>query len=336
MVGDSVGLPFEGLGRSRVEAMLNGRPLSQRLLFGHGMVSDDTEHALLTAVAWSRSAGEVRRFSRELGRLMRWWAVCLPPGTGLATARACARLVCGVPPERSGVPSAGNGPVMRAGVLGLLCKPGDELGQFIRVASAVTHTDPRAVDGAMAIAVASRLAASDLADDELLKAYQETTESALPNGEMSDAVRDLLRSVAAGESTAMYAAKIGCGDGVSGFVMHTVPVVLHAWLAGPSDFRAAVTGIVLLGGDTDTTAATLGGLLGARNPRGIPMDWFAKVCDFPTTPSAVLRLADRAAAPDHSRSCGLGARWVAQPIRNCVFLIVVLAHGFRRFLPPYG
>ncbi len=42
-IGDSIGLPYEGLSRRRAKRLL-GPPDRHRFLFGRGMVSDDTEH----------------------------------------------------------------------------------------------------------------------------------------------------------------------------------------------------------------------------------------------------------------------------------------------------
>ena len=49
-VGDSLGLPREGLSGRRAARLYDG-PLRQRLVLGRGMLSDDTEHACMTAQA---------------------------------------------------------------------------------------------------------------------------------------------------------------------------------------------------------------------------------------------------------------------------------------------
>lgn len=47
-VGDALGLPAEGISRKRMYRMFSG-PWRHRFLFGHGMVSDDTEHTFFVA-----------------------------------------------------------------------------------------------------------------------------------------------------------------------------------------------------------------------------------------------------------------------------------------------
>ena len=49
-VGDAIGLPYEGLSKRRGIRLL-GAPDRHRFLFGRGMVSDDTEHTCMVAMA---------------------------------------------------------------------------------------------------------------------------------------------------------------------------------------------------------------------------------------------------------------------------------------------
>ncbi|RYD35828.1 MAG: ADP-ribosylglycohydrolase family protein, partial [Verrucomicrobiaceae bacterium] len=49
-LGDSLGLPSEGMSRGRIARRWKGE-LQQRFLFGRGMLSDDTEHTIMVAQA---------------------------------------------------------------------------------------------------------------------------------------------------------------------------------------------------------------------------------------------------------------------------------------------
>ncbi len=49
-VGDALGLPAEGLSRRAIQRRWIGR-WKMRLAFGYGMISDDTEHALMVATS---------------------------------------------------------------------------------------------------------------------------------------------------------------------------------------------------------------------------------------------------------------------------------------------
>lgn len=157
-VGDSLGLPREGLSPRRAARLYPG-PLRQRLAFGHGMLSDDTEHACMTAQALLAAGDDPHRFARLLARKLRWWLLGLPAAIGGGTLRALVRSWCGFSPARSGVRSAGNGAVMRAPIIGAALADVDRIVAFVDASTRITHRDPRAGAGALAIAIAAHHAA---------------------------------------------------------------------------------------------------------------------------------------------------------------------------------
>ena len=154
-VGDAIGLPAEGMSAERIARRWPGE-LKHRFVFGRGMMSDDTEHAAMTAQALILAAGDVEMFRRCLAWKLRWWFLGLPAGVGLATARACVRLWLGLSPERSGVYSAGNGPAMRSAIIGAAFAHDETRRRgFVRASTRLTHTDPRAETAALAVAEAA-------------------------------------------------------------------------------------------------------------------------------------------------------------------------------------
>lgn len=328
---DSIGLPYEGLTARRASRML-GEPERHRLLFGRGMVSDDTEHAIMTGAAFVESNGDVGAFSRDLARRLRWWMVAMPAGVGFATLRACLKLWCGVDPSRSGIRSAGNGPAMRAPVLGVLSRSREELEQFVLASTRITHTDVRAEAGALAIALEAFRAARGLdpsPEDTLLSL--ERMQGAEMLQPMIESIRRAADSIARAEPTNEIAASLGLRNGVSGFVVHTVPVCLHACWTNPNNFEAAVQSVIRSGGDADTTAAIVGGVVGARvGVHGIPERWRARLLDL----AWVERWVQRIGTVESVRPTA--ATTLARIPRNVGFAAVVIAHGLRRLLPPYG
>lgn len=112
-VGDSLGLPAEGLSARRIKRRWPG-PWRHRFVCGQGMVSDDTEHTVFVAQCLAESPDDSEDFQRKLAWKLRLWLFCLPAGIGFATLRAILKLWLGFPPSRSGVFSAGNGPAMRS------------------------------------------------------------------------------------------------------------------------------------------------------------------------------------------------------------------------------
>ena len=157
-------------------------------------------------------------------------------------------------------------------------------------------------------------------------------------GELLGLIRKAARSAAAGESTEAFAAALGLQRGVSGYVNHTVPVVMHAVLATPRDFRAAVVSVIRCGGDADTTGAIAGAIVGAGvGEEGIPSVWLDRLAEWPRTVPWMKRLGQRLAAAlrDRSPQAALPLSPLRLAVRNFFFMLVVLAHGVRRLFPPY-
>ncbi len=326
MLGDSIGLPFEGLSAPRIHALLRDRPLRHSLIFRRGMVSDDTEHAVITTSAFLAANNDPDRFSRALATRLRLWFLCIPAATGLATARACIKLLLGFPPSRSGVPSAGNGPLMRALPLGALCTSDDQLKDLVARSTLITHTDPRALHAALAISLAARAASTP----DPAHTLSTQLPLFLPDGPVLLAAQSAIIAARANTSPADFAASISCPRAISGYVLHTLPAVLFFWLSSPLNPRAAIESAVRRGGDTDTVAALVGGLAAiSAGPQSLPQDWLDGIADFPCSVPWVRRLSESNPPPS-------ALRWSLLPLRNAFFLLVVLTHAARRLLPPYG
>jgi ADP-ribosylglycohydrolase len=346
-VGDALGLPREGLGRVRAARLFGtpsaSSPLEHRLLPGHhGMFSDDTEHACLVSTSLLAAPDDPRRFARSLAWGLRLWFLGLPAGIGSATLRSVLKLWIGFSPERSGVFSAGNGPAMRAPLLGAcLAFRASSLEAWVRASTRLTHTDPRAEAGALALARAAAFAAR----------HGPPRESEPVLRTLREDVRDpeLLRSLdligeqlSRGAEVERFAEVLGQSKGISGYVHHTVPASLYAWLKHPTDFVSAVTSVITLGGDSDTTGAIVGALAGTALGRAaIPSPWLNGLLEWPRPVSYLESLGRALSERFPERGPGADARppkwfWPGLLPRNLLFFAVVLRHGFRRLLPPYG
>ena len=336
-VGDAIGLPYEGLSRRRGARMF-GAPDRHRFIFRRGMVSDDTEHTCIVAQSLIAANGDLIAFQRSLAWRLRFWLLGLPAGVGLATLRSIIRLWIGVSPERSGVFSAGNGPAMRAAILGAAIDDPHILRDYVRVSSRITHTDPKADVGAFAIALAAHVASREgvLAPDDYLDRLNSL--SGDNASELRGLIADAVASVNAGQTTGEFAVSCGLSAGVSGYIYHSVPIAVHAWLAHPHDFRSAIISVVRCGGDTDTIAAIVGGIVGASVGRaGIPEEWLSTLFEWPRSVSWMERLGVQLTVAMQSDSTVRPIRLSALGllVRNLLFLTVVLYHGFRRLAPPY-
>ncbi len=329
-VGDALGLPYEGMSRARVRRILGDRRLAHRFLLRRGMVSDDTDHACMVAEALGASKGDPKGFSRQLASKLRWWLLALPAGVGFATLRGITRLWLGISPEHSGVASAGNGPAMRAPLIGAYASTDFELRRvLVHKSTRLTHTDPRAEQGALAVAHAAAIAAQGAlgAPGDLLWRVRDLLEPC----EMAELVDRAAERVAM--PTSEYADSLGLRRGITGFVNHTVPVVLHAWARQPRDLEPALTEVIRLGGDTDTTGAILGGLIGGgAGVASIPPDWLAGLFEWPRSVARMRRIA-RALANGMAAPSPF---WPAMVARNLLFTAGVYLLLLRRAFPPYG
>lgn len=340
-VGDSLGLPYEGLSPHRATKLFPDTS-KHNFFFGKGMVSDDTEHTCFAAQAIIRSNGDVDEFQRQLARSLRWWLLALPAGVGFATARAILKLWLGFSPKKSGVFSAGNGPAMRSSILGVAFGHNMErLKQYVRASTEITHSDPKAYYAALAVAIASLdvVCADDTSwqDDYLQSLRRFMPEES--SKEFHELAKQAAESAAKSESVSKFADAIGSKDGISGYSYHTVPCVLQVWFRLGDEFQQGLQEIIEAGGDTDTAGAIFGGIVGARTGKaGIPDEWISNIIEWPRTVDWMARLgrATAQALDDNAPKTGCPPYfWPGVLMRNLVFLIVVLTHGLRRLLPPY-
>jgi hypothetical protein len=172
------------------------------------------------------------------------------------------------------------------------------------------------------------------------------------DAELLRRIRRAVATVSRGGGIDEFAEELELQRGVSGFAHHCVPVALFCWLRWPGDFRAAVEAAVLAGGDTDSTAAIVGGLVGATTGEaGLPRQWLDGIAEWPRTVLWMRTLGRRLAAAADCKDSGAAPACVASSssplpsplplfwpgliVRNVIFLAIVLLHGFRRLFPPY-
>ena len=338
-MGDALGLPYEGVSPQRAPRLL-GPPDRYRFLLGRGMISDDTEHTCMVAQSLIDARGDVDVFTKRFASRLRWWILALPAGVGKATARAGIRLWLGVKPQNAGVFSAGNGPSMRAAIFGAAIDDVKLMLEMVRASSRLTHSDPKAECGAIAVA----LAAKHSRDHETVDAnlWLDNVVNAVGDDgvELTDLLRKAVLSTRAGESTPEFTQALGLAKGVTGYTYHTVPVAIHAWLSHPKDFRQSVTTIIRCGGDADTTAAIVGGIVGAGvGCGGVPEEWIDGLWEWPRSVTWMRSLGESLADSIDEKPITVTKARSITPlgvlVRNLLFLLVVLFHGFRRLAPPY-
>lgn len=339
-VGDSLGLPAEGLSPARARKLF-GREWRHRFIFGRGMTSDDTEHTVFVAQGLLAHPSSAENFAKRLARCFRWWLVSLPAGIGWATLRSIVRLWVGVSPAKSGVYSAGNGPAMRAAPLGaFFASPGEQMDAYLRASTMITHTDPRALTGSRAVAY---LVSWCLREGQAARpepgAFAGILEAAgAGDAQWESIVGKIKAACEKNLPVEQFAEELGLSRGVTGYVYHTVPVAVYAWFRHYGDFRQTLESVLNCGGDTDTAGAIAGALAGAAaGESGIPREWVEGIVEWPRDVNFLRRLSDRLLECSRdSREClPVQYFWPGTVLRNLVFLVIVLLHGFRRLAPPY-
>ena len=155
--------------------------------------------------------------------------------------------------------------------------------------------------------------------------------------ELHELLHRAAESAAKGEHVTEFARDIGSKKGITGYSYHTVPCVLQVWFREPEDFAQGLQNIIRAGGDTDTAGAIYGGIVGARVGKdGIPKDWLDNIVEWPRSISWLERLGGAVAESDLSSTAKCPRYFMPGIlVRNLLFLIVVLAHGFRRLAPPW-
>jgi ADP-ribosylglycohydrolase len=179
-----------------------------------------------------------------------------------------------------GAGSMGNGAAMRVPPLGAYfagCGPNavDRAAAEAIKSAEVTHAHPEAVAGAVVVATAACRAAEFRAGWRRPSFESFLDLPHLIDGRVAAGVR---RAAQMPEATVAEAAYM-LGNGASVLAHDTVPFTL--WVAARflDAYPAAITACVQAGGDVDTTAAIVGGIVasytGVGTPGGVPREWLA-------------------------------------------------------------
>jgi ADP-ribosyl-[dinitrogen reductase] hydrolase len=323
-VGDALGVVTEGMSAKRI-ARRFGRVDRFRLYGNTGYVSDDTEQSALVAPSLVRHPGDIDAFRAAFRRSLLGWFLRLPWGLGLATLRACIRIGLGF--REAGVVSAGNGAAMRAAVVGVFFAT-DDAGRrvFGEALARVTHTDPRAVSGALFVADVAAALSRDVGVAEAV-AMARTQVS-----DMSLATAIDRAAILATQGTSIAAAANELGN--TGFVIHSVPLATCVALRFGDDPRAALVEAIGAGGDTDSTAAIVGAWMGTRHgPEGLPQELVHGLQRGPFGKDHLVTLGDALAMRQRGEfATAPRFSWPIAMARNLALLPVVFVQGVRALL----
>jgi ADP-ribosylglycohydrolase len=240
--------------------------------------TDDTEMAI-SIVAVLASHGEMnqdalarrfaRRFERDPNR-----------GYGTMTRIQMRELIAGAkwretaPKAFGGKGSMGNGGAMRVAPLGAyFAEDLERCAAEARASSEVTHTHPEGVAGTMVVAVAAALAwqLKETPANERPRRFFDEILRLTPESEVR---QKILQASQMPIELSMEDAVKTLGNGSLVTAPDTVP--LCVWIAAhhSSDFKSALAKTISAGGDCDTNAAIVSGIVALSAGReSIPVEW---------------------------------------------------------------
>lgn len=175
--------------------------------------------------------------------------------------------------------SCGNGAAMRVAPLGAWYADSTRrAADQARASAEVTHAHPEGIAGGVAVAVAASLAARARLDGDRPEPARLLTVVAGALDPVGEVHRGVRRAAALlGHPAGEVADALGNGSRVT--AQDTVPFCLWVAATHLHDYPAAIRACVEAGGDVDTTAAIVGGVVAAHTgvgtPGGVPDGWLA-------------------------------------------------------------
>jgi len=263
-IGDGWGSPFEG-----------SVPRGLVAVPDELVVSDDTQLTIATCEAIIE-CGRVDP-ERIAARFVLWFRAGRLRGLGASTLKALRDLDSGAHWALSGAkgePAAGNGAAMRAAPLAFPVDPRDEAQRrTLRDVCRITHHHDEAYVGALAVALATRLAGSP---GYVLANLLVDVAGFLPDSQVRDRI---VRFASFGDDVSPF--RIADSWGSSGFVAESVPLAIFAAREIQRlPFTDVVQRAIEAGGDTDTIGSIAGQIAGAAvGFSGLPIALVARLRD---------------------------------------------------------
>lgn len=312
-VGDALGAPVEFLRHAAIVARFGvGGPVDFAPAYGTvGAVTDDTQMTLWTAegllrarhrwetrgichvpsvvrhayLRWLATQERVPGLPSHVRDGWLWEQVSASPGLGVPRAPGETCLAALRDP-RVGSPdgplnhSKGCGGVMRAAPAGLLVPAHSAFDLGVEVA-ALTHGHPSGYLAAGALALAIALLRDGEAIPDALTAAEDATRARTDGAETADALADARRLADSGLSDLQaihLLARANPPAGPGWVAEEALAVAAFVARRHPSDAERAIRAAVTHSGDSDSTGAIAGNLLGAAlGEAALPARWVATV-----------------------------------------------------------
>jgi len=275
-IGDALGMPLEGVSRSKVLAKFHGPVMDFQDSGSRGLkagqFTDDTQMMLAIAESIVDKKGVD---PEDIGKRFVAW---FESGDVRGAGRACTESIERLRKEKSwdkagksGEWAAGNGSAMRIAPIALFdYKNYERLKQDVYVTSIITHNNTEAVAGATALAygIAKNLTLESVDVEDYLLDIISFIDP------ICESVADKLREVNTliFDQTPIHVALLEIGT--SAYVVESVSAAFYIFCRSPENLERIISEAASAGGDNDTIACMAGGLAGALNGLdSIPRRW---------------------------------------------------------------
>ncbi|MGH3392007.1 MAG: ADP-ribosylglycohydrolase family protein [Actinomadura sp.] len=278
--GDALGVPWEGSEPDAIDPARIPDVPAASWGWPRGATSDDTAQMLLVAELLADTDGDPSP-ERFMGRLAD--AAAGIRGIGPTTGRAIEHFrETGSLPEPDPGQRPTNGAAMRMLPVGWATPATDTKlrRELTRTLAIGTHQAPQAIGAACVVTAMGSWAIEGVGVEAVLDAAAAEVEWVARRHADLPAVRDALTG-AWRPPTA----------GVTLDAAETVAAIVHVLRTAP-DLATALPFAVSLGGDTDTVAAMVGGILGARAPGQVDELGWLPLVDFERRPDLATRLRE--------------------------------------------
>jgi ADP-ribosylglycohydrolase len=257
-VGDALGVPFEKK-LSNFEGLVewDGKTYlgSEHHKLLPGQYSDDTQFSLAVANSLIDNHG----FNPDdlVKRYVNLFESNTIRGYGRTTLMAIQNLQSGKHWSESGVAgSVGNGTAMRAAPFGVYFRNDlYSLVNICKIDSSITHASEDAEAGSIAVALTAAYATNNDLENLIERIWEK-----LPDSKVKSSIYSLDSLINSEFITPQQALRV---LGTKADVRETVPAALYCFLKF-DNYHEAVVAAIKAGGDTDTTAAIVGALFGAK------------------------------------------------------------------------
>lgn len=295
-LGDSFGFPYENMSPALINKIKPDLKYPLNLNKIKNTITDDTEHLIMTYLSLldSQNSQDIEKdFELSLCKRLRTWFLTLPAGIGMATLKSLFKLTVGINSSKTGVFSAGNGPLMRAPIIGAFYYDDENIRKkLIKASTRITHTDPLAELSAHSVAdIVAFLINNkenksidvfnnkDFIKRNILNVLRKTTQKVTIDEKTTEIwqgfIRDIDKRLSTYESYQKWT-EATFPKGISGFSLYTLQAVI-AQLYYHNTIKEVVISSVYSGGDTDTTAGISASVISViSDPINIPTNVIIK------------------------------------------------------------